>query len=227
MFYNFTKFYYTSIRIFHFIFVASKFNSSDRVYSLALNSSGSILASGSSDSAIMVWDLRTNDRAMRLEGHSINIKSLVVSPDGQKIISGGSDSLIKVWSIGEQQCVNTIKHHSEGKFIISMQWNFRRFVSTKNILITGVWALLATDSFSHVVSGSRDKKIFVTELRNPSNRTLICEEQSWIKSLCHNIDQTGIWVSRVQNWNKHDNSKSIFSNIFYLQINILFVLYLL
>lgn len=59
----------------------------------------------------------------------------------------------------------------------------------------GVWALLVTENFSHVISGSRDKKIFMTELRNPSNSVLVCEESAAVLSLCYNIDQTGIWVS--------------------------------
>lgn len=60
---------------------------------------------------------------------------------------------------------------------------------------TGVWALLVTENFTHVISGSRDKKIYMTEIRNPSNTVLVCEESAPVLSLCYNIDQTGIWVS--------------------------------
>lgn len=59
---------------------------------------------------------------------------------------------------------------------------------------TGVWALLVTENFTHVISGSRDKKIYMTEIRNPSNTVLVCEESAAVLSLCYNIDQSGIWV---------------------------------
>lgn len=61
--------------------------------------------------------------------------------------------------------------------------------------VSGVWALLVNDTFTHVISGSRDKKVFITELRNPSNSILVCEESASVLSLCYNIDQTGVWVS--------------------------------
>lgn len=136
-----------------------------------MNPSGSIIVSGSTENALRLWDPRTCNRIMKLKGHSENVKALVVSADGSQIISGSSDGTIKLWSVGQQQCIQTIQVHSEG-----------------------VWTLLVTESFSHVISGSRDKKIYMTELRNPTNSVLVCEESAPVLSLCYNIDQTGIWV---------------------------------
>lgn len=107
----------------------------------------------------------------------------------------------------------------------------------------GVWSLLVTDNFSHVISGSRDKKVCMTEIRNPSNSVLVCEESASVLSLCYNIDQTGIWVSyttvaartnrisartlhfailrRFQNryWSKKTNKNASFLFITILQMN--------
>lgn len=137
-----------------------------------MNPSGTIIVSGSTENALRIWDPRSCTRIMKLKGHSENVKSLVVSADGQQIISGSSDGTIKIWSVGQQQCVQTIQVHEEG-----------------------VWALLVTENFSHVISGSRDKRIYMTELRNPTCSTLVCEESASVLSLCYNIDQTGVWVS--------------------------------
>lgn len=146
--------------------------SKDSIYSLAMNPSGSVIVSGSTENALRIWDPRTCTRTMKLKGHSENVKSLVVSADGTQVVSGSSDGTIKIWHLGQQQCIQTIQVHTEG-----------------------VWALLVTENFSHVISGSRDRKIFMTELRNPSCSTLVCEESAAVLSLCYNIDQTGIWVS--------------------------------
>lgn len=136
-----------------------------------MNPSGTLIVSGSTENTLRLWDPRSCNRIMKLKGHTENIKALVVSQDGQTVISGSSDGTIKEWSIGQQRCIQTIHVHTEG-----------------------VWALLMTDSFSHVISGSRDMKIFITELRNPSNSILVCEEKAPVLSLCYNVDQTGIWV---------------------------------
>lgn len=62
----------------------------------------------------------------------------------------------------------------------------------------GVWALLVNENFTHVISGSRDKKIFQTEIRNPYNSVLVCEEKAPVLNMCYNLDHTGIWTTT---WN--------------------------
>lgn len=140
-----------------------------------MNPAGSVIVSGSTENTLRLWDPRSCARLMKLRGHTENIKALAVSPDGQHVISGSSDGTIKEWSVGQQRCIQTIHLHTEG-----------------------VWALLMNDAFTHVISGGRDRKVFVTELRNPGNSVLVCEEAAPVLSLCFNIDQTGIWTTT---WN--------------------------
>lgn len=137
--------------------------------------SGTIIASGSTENVIRCWDPRTCNRLIKLKGHTENIKSLVISTDGSHILSGSSDGTIKLWSVGQQRCIQTISVHTEG-----------------------VWSLLVNENFTHVISGSRDKKIFLTEIRNPYNSVLVCEEKAPVLNMCYNIDHTGIWTTT---WN--------------------------
>uniref|UniRef100_A0A2M4APC3 WD repeat-containing protein 48 homolog n=1 Tax=Anopheles triannulatus TaxID=58253 RepID=A0A2M4APC3_9DIPT len=162
--------------------------SKESIYSLAMNPSGTIIVSGSTENTLRIWDPRTCNKIAKLKGHTENVKALVVSEDGTQVVSGSSDGKIKLWSIGQQRCIQTISVHSEG-----------------------VWCLLMTEGFSHVISGSRDRKIVMTELRNPSNSVLICEERAPVLSMCYNIDQTGIWVttwdSDIRCWKLHKTDK--------------------
>uniref|UniRef100_A0AAG5D7G6 WD repeat-containing protein 48 homolog n=1 Tax=Anopheles atroparvus TaxID=41427 RepID=A0AAG5D7G6_ANOAO len=162
--------------------------SKDSIYSLAMNPSGTIIVSGSTENTLRIWDPRTCNKIAKLKGHTENVKALVVSEDGTQVVSGSSDGKIKLWSIGQQRCIQTISVHSEG-----------------------VWCLLMTDGFSHVISGSRDRKIVMTELRNPSNSVLICEERAPVLSMCYNIDQTGVWAttwnSDIRCWKLHKTDK--------------------
>lgn len=144
----------------------------ESIYSLAMNPSGTVIASGSTENVIRFWDPRTCLRLMKLKGHSDNIKALVVSKDGNRCLSGSSDGTIKLWSIGEQRCMQTIHVHSGA-----------------------VWTLLATESFSHVISGGRDKRVYMTELRNTDHKVLICEEKNFILNLCFSVDYQSVWVT--------------------------------
>jgi WD repeat-containing protein 48 len=162
---------------------------------------GTIIASGSTENVIRCWDPRTCNRLIKLKGHTENIKALVISTDGSHILSGSSDGTIKLWSVGQQRCIQTISIHTEG-----------------------VWSLLVNDNFTHVISGSRDKKIFMTEIRNPYNSTLVCEEKAPILNMCYNQDHTGIWTttwnSDIKMWklpkmnvDKSSNSQQNSSNL--------------
>jgi WD repeat-containing protein 48 len=61
-----------------------------------------------------------------------------------------------------------------------------------------------TDSFSHVISGGRDRKIFMTDLRFPERPVLICEESAPILKMVMTPDQGSLWVatseSCIKNW---------------------------
>ncbi|XP_012285093.1 WD repeat-containing protein 48 [Orussus abietinus] len=153
----------------------------DSIYSMAMNPPGTILVSGSTEKVLRVWDPRSNTKLMKLKGHADNIKALVLSRDGSQCLSASSDGTIKLWSMGQQWCIQTIRVHTEG-----------------------VWALLATDTFSHVISGGRDKRVIMTELRNPDHYTVICEEKAPILKMAMTPDQSSIWVatseSTINNW---------------------------
>ncbi len=47
--------------------------------------------------------------------------------------------------------------------------------------------LQANDSFSMVYSGGRDRKVWSFDLRNPDNRSLICEEKAPVLKVCGSI----------------------------------------
>ncbi|CAH1174064.1 unnamed protein product [Phaedon cochleariae] len=151
---------------------SSLMGSKESIYSLAMNPSGSIIVSGSTEKALRLWDPRTCAKLFKLKGHADNVKALVVSKDGTQCLSGSSDGSIKLWNLGSQRNIQTIRVHSDS-----------------------VWALLATENFSHAISGGRDKKVIMTDLKNISNSIIVCVEEAPILKMCFTADQQAVWVS--------------------------------
>lgn len=57
---------------------------------------GELLASGSLDTAIKLWDIRRKGCIFTYKGHNKTVNSLKFSPDGQWIASAGEEGMVKV-----------------------------------------------------------------------------------------------------------------------------------
>ena len=64
--------------------------------SVAFNTNGTILASGSCDMTIKLWDVETKTEIVTLKGHNKTVNSVAFNTDGTIIASGSSDKTIKL-----------------------------------------------------------------------------------------------------------------------------------
>jgi hypothetical protein len=58
---------------------------------------GMVLASGSSDNTIRLWDGQSGELRRRLKGHESAVRTVAWSPDGQMLASGSDDGTIRLW----------------------------------------------------------------------------------------------------------------------------------
>jgi WD40 repeat protein len=71
-----------------------------------------LLASGSEDQIIRLWNIRDESCFKTLEGHKGRIMALAFSPDGKTLFSGSNDRTAKLWDIQTGQCVETFYGHT-------------------------------------------------------------------------------------------------------------------
>ena len=73
-----------------------------------------LLATGSWDRTIKLWDVVTQQDIATLEGHMSGVNSVVFSSDGVTLATGSWDGTVKLWDVTTQQDIATLEGHMSG-----------------------------------------------------------------------------------------------------------------
>eukprot|EP01117_Protostelium_nocturnum_P016280 TRINITY_DN6406_c0_g3_i1.p1 TRINITY_DN6406_c0_g3~~TRINITY_DN6406_c0_g3_i1.p1 ORF type:complete len:1440 (-),score=440.43 TRINITY_DN6406_c0_g3_i1:48-4367(-) len=164
---------------------------------LSVACSGSIVASGSCDTTVKLWDVKTSECYATLADHDgwVNLASFL---DDTKLITGSYDKTLKIWDCVKATKIFTLRAHKfsiscmmvkESRFILSGSYdNLVHLWDTRShrkpaMTFTGhtapIMCLDANDST--LLTGSRDTTLRMWDLR--SNRCLktLDKHTDWVK----------------------------------------------
>ena len=82
------------------------------VTSISFSPDGKLLASGSYDMTIKLWNVVSGELLKTLKGHTDGVISISFSPDGNLLASGSDDKTIKLWNVVSGELLKTLKGHT-------------------------------------------------------------------------------------------------------------------
>jgi F-box/WD-40 domain protein MET30 len=117
---------------------------------MCLEMHDNILATGSYDATIKIWDLDTVKEIRTLEGHTSGVRCLQF--DRAQLISGGMDHTIKMWNWRTGECLRTLTGPTNDVLSVNFQSRYLACGGKDNMV--RVWNI--QDRVTFVLRGHKD-----------------------------------------------------------------------
>ena len=150
---------------------------SDRIWEAAFSPDGELLASGSVDGIVNIWQ-KKDGQIVRVLRHPAGITSLAFSPDGSSLATSSYDSNVRLWRVadgallktfsGDSKTVWTVAFSPDGRTLASggedaaiKLWDVNQgsLLRTLKGHSLNIWAVAFSPDGSRLASGSFDRQI--------------------------------------------------------------------
>ena len=157
------------------------------ITSIAFTLDSKLIASGSYDNTIKIWDAASGVQIRTLAGHTKQVTSVVFSPDGKYLASGSFDYTARIWDVATGKLLHTLARHS---------------LAVQSVAINRDGTLLATSSI--------DKLIVLWDLASGKELRTLMGHTGVVTSVAFGPDGKTLvsasWDKTVKLWDTTDGS---------------------
>ncbi len=171
----------------------------DAVTSVAISPDGQLLASGSADQTIKLWDFNSKSNIVTLKAHAGAVNTLAFSPDGTKLASGGADKAVKLWDVATLALVANWTNPNAPVTTVAFSGDGKRLAAGTDGRQAKLWDLATgkevhefkgNEGAAKLVAFSPDGKLFATGVAPPSFGVTIWDPTS-LECVAFLHDQAG------------------------------------
>jgi WD40 repeat protein len=133
---------------------------------VAFSADNQLLASGSVDGTIKLWDAKTGEEKYNLNGHTNHISAVVFLPSGI-LASGSHDGTVRFWDSKRGKEIKDKKIHAHGSWILTLALSPRLPSSDGQLL----------------ASGSADRTIKIWDSGTGTEGSTLVGHSGWVRSV--------------------------------------------
>ena len=182
---------------------------------------GKLIATGSYDQKIRLWDTATGKEVALLKGHNGAVNGLSFRPDGKVLASASADRTVKLWSIPNGQRLDTLSQPTKEQTSVVFSANGKTLFAAGGDNRIRVWAIsdaakegtnkILTSRFAHeggllnlalsadgklLASTATDKTLKLWNTADLTEKRLLEKQPDWSSALAF-TDKAQLIAGRV------------------------------
>jgi len=194
----------------------------DSIYSAAMSLDGKMLATGSYDHTVKIWDTTTGESIIAMSGHNGAVFGLAFHPGGSILASASGDGTVKLWNVADGERLDTFNEPTKGQYTVAFSPDGRNVVAGGIDNRIRVWEIredgregtnaIARSQFAHqapilrarysadgktLVTSSEDLTVKVWDTHEFKQQQAIKGQSDWVAGLAVSPDNSTFLAGRL------------------------------
>jgi WD40 repeat protein len=143
---------------------------------VAFSPDDKILATGSVDGTVKLWDAKRGEELATLKGHKSWVNCVAFTPDGQTLATGSSDGTVRLWNVVKREDRAVLKVDKGEVRSVAFGGNGKLLAAGTRYGVVHVWDV-ATQKTMKTITG-QGVDVWAVAF-TPDGRTLATTEGDW------------------------------------------------